>query len=144
MVRTLVPPYYFRWSETNLNSWVVSTWLKSLMGGKRENPRAWLSLAAVSCVQIEGETSSLVHICSSTHQSVELPSSFPSYCRRAIGARRAGSSKPTSPHVPAWGRGCIRFLGSAVMTARCSFASSTSTSICFVYYCAILAPTTPL
>jgi hypothetical protein len=82
------------------------------MRGKRENPRAWLSLAAASCVQIEGETSSLVQICSSTHQSVELPSSSPSHCRRAIA------------------------------TARCSSASSTTTlsfsPVYYVYSCAVL------
>jgi hypothetical protein len=45
-----------------------------------------------------------------------------------IGVGKAGSPKPTSSRVPTRGRGHIMFLGSAVTIARCSFASSTSTS----------------
>jgi len=36
--------------------------------------------------------------------------------------------KPTSPHVPAWGRGRIRFLGRALVTAR--WTSSSLYALC--------------
>ena len=69
---------------------------------------------------IGGETSSSVHMVSlsSSYFRATQPQSSPSRRRHTIGVGRAGSPKPTSPRVPARGRGRIRFSGSAVATAR--------------------------
>ena len=69
--------------------------------------------------------------------------------RRAITVGRAGSTKPASPCVPARGRGRIRFLGSAIATARCPSTSSrrsrwSASTVCLVYFCIVSVPTTPL
>lgn len=37
MVAILVPPCYSRWSETSLNSWIVSTWWKPISHWWKEN-----------------------------------------------------------------------------------------------------------
>ena len=99
---------------------------------------------------IGGETSSSVHTVSlSSYFRATPPQSSPSCRQRAIGVGRAGSPKPTSSRVPAWGRGRIRFLGSAVATA-CRPSNSSSQSrlsaltVCFVYFCIVSVPTTPL
>ena len=100
---------------------------------------------------IGGETSSSVHtvFLSSSYSRVASPQSSPSGRRRAIGVGRAESPKPTSPCVPARGRGRIRFLGSTVATARRPFASSSrnpwsASTVFFVYFCIVSVPTTPL
>ena len=107
----------------------------------------------VSCdgLYIGGETSSSVHtiFLSSPYSRAALPQFSPSRRRRAIGVGRAGSPKPTSPCVPARGRGRIRFLGSAVATARRPSTSSrrsrwSASTVCLVYFCIVLVPTTPL
>jgi hypothetical protein len=73
---------------------------------------------------------------------------FPTHCRCAIGVGRTRSPKPTSPHVPVWGRCRINFLGSTVVTTHCSNASSMPmpwfSSICIIYSCVVLVPTTPM
>ena len=100
---------------------------------------------------IGGETSSSVHTVSlsSSYFRATPPQSSPSHHRRAIGVGRAGSPKPTSSRVPARGRGRIRFLGSAVPTARRPSTSSSqsrwsASTVCFVYFCIVSVPTTPL
>ena len=107
----------------------------------------------LSCdsLYIGGETSSSVHTVSlsSSYFRATPPQSSPSRRRRAIGVGRAGSPKPTSPRVPAWGRGRIRFLGSAVVIARRPSTSSrrsrwSASTVCLVYFCVVSVPTIPL
>ena len=52
-----------------------------------------------------------------------LPPSSPSHRRRVPSVSGEQAPKPTSPRVPARGRGRIRFLGSAVATARWTSSS---------------------
>jgi hypothetical protein len=116
MVGTLVPPYYSRCSDANLNSWAVSTWLNPLRRGKgRTNvctrlPRRTMGASARHACEWSGDFSPLplreitclfwpchVYIlrarrCPSVqnffslHQNDVLPSSSTSRLWRAIGS----------------------------------------------------------
>jgi len=63
----------------------------------------------------------------------------PPTCHRR---RESRSPKPTSPRVPARGRGVFGFLGSAIVTARLTSSSLyagvhwSQSAVCFAYFCA--------